>query len=39
MIKEFLVILYLIVILAIFLGLVFNGQIRKIIADLFFGRM
>jgi hypothetical protein len=37
--EEILVILFIIVILVIFFGLVFNGQTRKIIADLFFGRM
>lgn len=37
--EEILVILFVIVIFAIFLGLVTNGQTRKIIADLLFGRM
>lgn len=39
MVEEFLVILFSIVILGIFIILIFNGQTRKIIADILFGRM
>lgn len=36
---DILVILFMVVICVIFLGLLMNGQTRKIIADLLFGRM
>ncbi len=37
--EDILIIVFIIIILGIFFGLVFTSQTRKIIADLFFGRM